>query len=64
MDKSITDLKKKHDEHVYGKNKEDMPWRALFSWFSWGSPIGLGFFVISIGLFILLLHLAGLIGIK
>lgn len=40
-------------------------WRSWGSWFSWGSPIGLslGFaiFLISIGIFLFLLHLAGLI---
>jgi hypothetical protein len=37
-------------------------WRSWGSWFSWGSPVGLGLFFISIGVVILLLHLAGLIG--
>lgn len=37
-------------------------WRAWGSWFSWGSPIGLGLFLISIGVFICLLHWAGLVG--
>jgi hypothetical protein len=35
-------------------------WRMWGSWFSWGSPIGLGLFILSIGGFIVLLHLAGL----
>jgi hypothetical protein len=47
-----------HRENMYG----DLPWKAWGSWFSWGSPIGMGFFVIAIGIFIVLLHLAGLIG--
>lgn len=35
-------------------------------WYGWGSPIGMGFgfgaFLLSIGGFIYLLHLAGLVG--
>jgi len=31
-------------------------------WFGWGSPIGLGSFLVSIGLFLVLLHYARLIG--
>ena len=41
-------------------------WRSWGSWFSWGSPIGLslGFAItiLSIGLFIFLLHLSNLLG--
>lgn len=36
-------------------------WRAWGSWFSWGSPVGLGLFIaltmISIGVFIWLINL-------
>ena len=36
-------------------------WRTWGSWFSWGSPVGLGLFIaltmISIGVFIWLIHL-------
>jgi hypothetical protein len=46
----------KHDE-IWAKN-----WRSWGSWFSWGSPVGLGLFFISIGLLLVLLHLAGIIG--
>ena len=35
-------------------------WRSWGSWFSWGSPVGLGLFFIEIGVFLWLLHLAGL----
>lgn len=41
-----------------GKN---FPWRAYMSWFSWGSPVGLGLFLVSLGVVVLLLHQAGLI---
>jgi hypothetical protein len=37
-------------------------WRSWGSWFSWGSPVGLSIFLLSIGGFILLLHMANLIG--
>ncbi len=36
-------------------------WRAWGSWFSWGSPVGLGLFIsltiLSVGLFIWLINL-------
>jgi hypothetical protein len=31
------------------------------TWYGWGSPVGLGLFIISIGVFILLLHEAGVV---
>jgi hypothetical protein len=31
------------------------------TWYGWGSPAGLGLFIISIGVFILLLHYAGIV---
>ena len=31
------------------------------TWYGWGSPVGLGLFVISIGVFIVLLHEAGIV---
>jgi hypothetical protein len=31
------------------------------TWYGWGSPVGLGLFIISISLFILLLHYAGIV---
>lgn len=43
-------------------NIESLPWKAWGSWFSWGSPVGLGLFFISIGVLIWLLHVAGLVG--
>ena len=45
------------------ENKVDPDWKyaeKAMTWYGWGSPIGLGFFVVAIGVFILLLHLAGL----
>jgi hypothetical protein len=37
-------------------------WRSWGSWFSWGSPVGLGLFFVSVGVLLVLLHVAGLIG--
>ncbi|HRH31149.1 MAG TPA: hypothetical protein PK950_00595 [Candidatus Paceibacterota bacterium] len=36
-------------------------WRSWGSWFSWGSPVGLGLFFISIGILLVLLHMAGIV---
>lgn len=36
-------------------------WRRYGSWFSWGSPVGLGLFFIELGIALYLLHLAGLV---
>lgn len=52
----------KKEEEKYLTND----WRSWGSWFSWGSPIGLslGFAItiISVGFFLYLLSLSGLIG--
>lgn len=47
-----------------GSEKETEMTYALASmrWSGWGSPVGLGFFVMSIGVFLVCLHLAGIIG--
>jgi len=39
----------------------ELPWRAWGSWFSWGSPVGLGLGLISVGVFLWFLHLANII---
>ena len=31
------------------------------TWYGWGSPVGLGLFIISIGAFLVLLHYAGIV---
>ena len=31
------------------------------TWYSWGSPVGLGLFLTSIGVFLVLIHHAGII---
>ncbi len=52
-------------ENTENKKWEDLPWKAWGSWFSWGSPVGLGLgwalFIIPTGLFVYLLHLAEVI---
>jgi hypothetical protein len=45
----------------YKETVGELPWRAWGSWFSWGSPVGLGLMLISIGVFLWLLHLANII---
>jgi hypothetical protein len=32
------------------------------TWHGWGSPVGLGLFIVAIGAFVALLHVAGVIG--
>jgi hypothetical protein len=54
----ISEEHKKHREELWPMQN----WRAWGSWFSWGSPVGFGLFVVSIGVFLVLLHYAGLIG--
>ena len=34
--------------------------RAM-SWYAWGSPVGVGLLIVSIGAFVALLHVAGVI---
>jgi hypothetical protein len=45
------------------RDKEMEAWKyaeKAMTWYGWGSPIGLGIFIIAIGVFIVLLHAAGL----
>ena len=49
------------DYKRYKEVYEDLPWRACGSWFSWGSPVGLGLALISVGVFLWLLHMANII---
>ncbi|MDB4939915.1 MAG: hypothetical protein JWO40_340 [Candidatus Doudnabacteria bacterium] len=47
------------------KDYSELPWKAWGSWFSWGSPVDLGLgwalFIIPLGVFLLLIHRAGLL---
>ncbi|HWC57650.1 MAG TPA: hypothetical protein VG621_01710 [Candidatus Paceibacterota bacterium] len=54
---NIEDMHDKHREKYYN----ELPWKAWGSWFSWGSPVGFGLFVVAIGVFLWLLHLAHII---
>jgi hypothetical protein len=59
MSASVEKTTQPHD----GSGPED--WRygiKSMAWFGWGSPIGLGSFLVSIGVFLVLLHYARLIG--
>ncbi len=53
-------LAEKHSEHQ-DSNWPIQHWRAWGSWFSWGSPVGLGIFyaliMLSTGTFIWLINL-------
>ncbi len=55
----------KAETGTYKWREEALPWKAWGSWFSWGSPVGLSIFLcsllLSIGVFLLLLHKAGLL---
>jgi hypothetical protein len=58
-------LQEMHDEHM--SHGYDAKYGAKFglkamNWDGWGSPVGLGLFLLSIGGFLYLLHLASLIG--
>ncbi len=58
-------LQEMHDEHVrHGYDPKDGMKFGLkaMSWSGWGSPVGLGLFLLSVGGFLYLLHLAGLVG--
>ena len=53
--------KKSRFQHQNKFNDDNLPWKAWGSWFSWGSPVGLGLFLISIGVTLYFIHLAGII---
>lgn len=57
MDQS--EIKNKNNDEKW--QDENLPWKSWGSWFSWGSPVGTGIFLCSVGIFLLLLHLAGII---
>lgn len=56
MRNPLEDAHAEHREKMYG----DLPWKAWGSWFSWGSPIGIGFFFLAIGATVILLRYASL----
>ncbi len=55
LEEQLEDYKRYKEVHA------DLPWRAWGSWFSWGSPVGLGLGLISVGVFLWLLHQANII---
>lgn len=54
---TLGEMHKKHRDEMWAMQN----WRSWGSWFSWGSPVGFGLFLISIGAFLWLLHLADII---
>lgn len=50
-----------HDEHHYHHDFDKHADKAM-SWYGWGSASGLGIFIISLGVFLVLLRYANLIG--
>lgn len=54
-----TEQKSKDERDWIDWSEKHFPWRAYMSWFSWGSPIGLGIFFICLGVTAYLFHLTG-----
>jgi hypothetical protein len=45
-------------------NHEAEAWKyaeQAMTWYGWGSPVGIGLFIVAIGAFVALLHVAGVI---
>jgi hypothetical protein len=44
------------------KRNEDWKYaEKALTWYGWGSPVGVGLFIISIGAFLMLVHYAGIL---
>lgn len=43
------------------KKRGDMYGIETMKWYGWGSAVGLGFVIISVGIFLWMLHLANII---
>lgn len=58
--------KQKFADNAERKAMETFPWWRRSHWDEWGSPVGLSLgwalFIVPLGLFLYLLHLAGLVG--
>ena len=54
-----------HDVDRRGGEAADIvAWRyasKAMTWYGWGSPVGVGLFIISIGAFLVLVHIAGVL---
>ncbi len=57
-------LKEIHDEHTQWYDPKDgiKFGLATMKWYGWGSPVGLGLFLLALAGVVYLLHLAGLVG--
>lgn len=58
---SLQEMHDAHTEHWHDKEGIKFGLKAM-SWYGWGSATGAGFLLLSIGGFLYLIHLAGLIG--
>ena len=48
----------------HGPRSEAEEWKyaeKALTWYGWGSPVGLGLFLVSIGIVLVLIHQAGLL---
>jgi hypothetical protein len=56
-------MEKRHADHKERWYGDPLPWKAWGSWFSWGSPVGMGIgwtlFIVPLGFFLWVLHLVG-----
>ena len=44
--------------------KHDQDWKyaeKALTWYGWGSPVGVGLFIVSVGAFLMLIHYAGIV---
>ena len=57
---NIEKLQELHDKHTH--HDDARYGLASMKWYGWGSPVGMGIFILSIGGLLYLLHLAGLVG--
>ena len=53
-------LQEMHDKHTH--HTDDRYGLASMKWYGWGSPVGLGIFLLCLGGFLYELHQTGLIG--
>jgi hypothetical protein len=48
-------------DYLYSKEIEKSVTKHIFSWHGWASPTGLGLFLVEVGIFLWMLHLANII---
>ena len=59
----MSNEEKKEDKKYFGERPEDQEYfiKKSMKWDGWGSPIGLGFFIMAIGVFLFFVSQAGLL---